>query len=38
VGPHAVVVRIGEQEIGRARFYVVEHPQAPAPSPSAPPG
>jgi uncharacterized protein DUF6941 len=37
-GPHAVVVRIGEQEIGRARFYVVEHPQAPAPSPIAPPG
>jgi hypothetical protein len=27
-GPHAVVMRIGEQEIGRSRFYVLEQPPA----------
>lgn len=26
-GPHAVVIRIGELEIGRSRFYVVETPE-----------
>ncbi len=26
-GPHAVVIRVGEREIGRSRFYVVEAPE-----------
>ena len=26
-GPHAVVMRSGEEEIGRSRFYVVEDPE-----------
>lgn len=25
-GPHAVVVRVGEDEVGRSRFYVLEIP------------
>ena len=30
-GPHAVVVRVAEEEIGRSRFYVVEAPPQTAP-------
>jgi hypothetical protein len=26
-GPHAVLLRLGEQEIGRSRFYVLESPE-----------
>ncbi len=29
-GPHAVVIRVGELEIGRSRFYVLETPDAAA--------
>ena len=32
VGPHAVVMRLGEREIGRSRFYVVVAPEIPADS------
>jgi len=32
-GPHAVVVRIGDREIGRSRFYVLEVPVQERPQP-----
>jgi hypothetical protein len=32
VGPHAVVMRLGEREIGRSRFYVVVAPETAADS------
>jgi Family of unknown function (DUF6941) len=36
-GPHAVVIRVGEEEVGRSRFYVVEMPaqQPPGQEPPA---
>ena len=33
-GPHAVVVRVADDEVGRSRFYVVE--AQPEPSPPQP--
>ena len=33
-GPHAVVMSVGEEEIGRSRFYVLELPGGAAAAPT----
>jgi hypothetical protein len=35
-GPHAVVVHVGDREIGRSRFYVLEVPVQSVPEPPGP--